>query len=118
MTLVLVWRKFCHYFLEGVMRRNSYLALGALGFFLSGCTGMTKNQAALVGATACGVGGAGIGAVQAHKGINGKHRNEAIGAGIGLVAGALICGGLAYLLTEEPKPPPPKPPPPPPTTAP
>jgi outer membrane protein OmpA-like peptidoglycan-associated protein len=32
-----------------------------------------------------------------------------MGAGIGLVSGALICGGLAYLLTPEPKPPPPAP---------
>jgi outer membrane protein OmpA-like peptidoglycan-associated protein len=79
---------------------------------------MTKNQAALVGAATCGAMGAAGGAVAAHHGIDGKHRNEAIGAGIGAVSGALICGGLAYLLTEEPKPkpkpaPPPPPPPPP-----
>ena len=63
-----------------------------------------------------GLGAAG-GAVAAHQGIEGKHRNEAIGAGIGAVGGALICGGLAYLMTEDPKPkpvPPPPPPPPPP----
>ena len=29
---------------------NKYLALTALGFFMTGCTGLTKNQAALVGA--------------------------------------------------------------------
>jgi outer membrane protein OmpA-like peptidoglycan-associated protein len=98
---------------------NKYLALTALGFFMTGCTGMTKNQAALVGAGICGVGGGSAGAVIAHQGTNGHHRNEAVGAAIGAVTGALICGGLAYLLTEDPKPepkpaPPPPPPPPPP----
>jgi OmpA-OmpF porin, OOP family len=99
------------------MSHNKYLAWAALGFFLTGCTGMTKNQAALVGAATCGAMGAMGGAAAAHQGINGKHRNEAAGAGIGAVAGALICGGLAYLMTEDPKPkpvPPPAPPPPPP----
>jgi len=37
------------------MNRNKHLALAALGFFLTGCTGLTKNQAALVGASVCGV---------------------------------------------------------------
>ena len=102
------------------MKNQKYLALTALGFFLTGCAGMTKNQAALVGAATCGAMGAAGGAAIAHNGIQGKHRNEAAGAGIGAVSGALICGGLAYLLTEEPKmapkpaPPPPPPPPPPP----
>jgi OOP family OmpA-OmpF porin len=74
---------------------------------------MTKNQAALVGATTCGLMGGGGGAAAAHQ----KDENIAIGAAIGAVSGALICGGLAYLLTEDPKPkpaPPPPPPPPPP----
>ena len=101
---------------------NKYLALTALGFFMTGCTGLTKNQAALVGAAVCGVGGGAAGAMSAHQGIGGKHRNEAAGAAIGAVTGALICGGLAYLMTEDPKPapkpappaPPPPPPPPPP----
>jgi OOP family OmpA-OmpF porin len=96
------------------MSHNKYLAWAALGFFLTGCTGMTKNQAALVGAATCGAMGAMGGAAAAHQGINGKHRNEAAGAGIGAVAGALICGGLAYLMTEDPKPKPVPPPPPPP----
>ena len=100
------------------MNKNKHLAWAVVGFFLTGCTGMTKNQAALVGAATCGAMGAAGGAVAAHHGIDGKHRNEAVGAGIGAVSGALICGGLAYLLTEEPKPkpkpaPPPPPPPPP-----
>jgi outer membrane protein OmpA-like peptidoglycan-associated protein len=96
------------------MNKNKHLALAALGFFLAGCTGMTKNQAALVGASVCGAMGAMGGAAAAHNGIQGKHRNEAAGAGIGAVTGALICGGLAYLMTEDPKPKPPPPPPPPP----
>ena len=95
------------------MNRNKHLALAALGFFLTGCTGMTKNQAALVGAATCGAMGAAGGAMAAHNGIEGKHRNEAAGAGIGAVTGALLCGGLAYLMTEEPKPKPVPPPPPP-----
>ena len=94
------------------MKTSKHLALTALGFFLTGCAGMSKTQSALVGAAACGAGGAGVGAAVAHHGINGSHVNEAIGAGIGLVTGALICGGLAYLIAQEPPPPPPPPPPP------
>ena len=81
---------------------NKYLTLTALGFFMTGCTGLTKNQAALVGATVCGLGGAGAGAATAHMGVNGSHVNEGIGAAIGLVSGALICGGLAYLMDRDP----------------
>ena len=44
------------------MNKNKYLALTAVGFFLSGCGTMTKNQAALVGASVCGAMGAGVGA--------------------------------------------------------
>ena len=95
------------------MKNNRYLALTALGFFLTGCAGMTKNQAALVGASVCGAMGAGGGAVLAHQGINGRQRNEFAGAAIGAVSGALLCGGLAYLIAQDPKPAPPPPPPPP-----
>ncbi|HEY7321441.1 MAG TPA: OmpA family protein [Candidatus Binatia bacterium] len=96
------------------MQTNKYLAMSALGFFLTGCAGMSKNQAALVGAATCGAGGAIGFAVAANNGINGEHRNPAIGAAMGLATGALLCGGLAYLIAQEPKPPPPPPPPPPP----
>ena len=91
------------------MKRRKYLALTALGFFLTGCAGMTKNQAALVGAAVCGAGGAGAGAAISHN----RGTSEGGGAAIGLVSGALLCGGLGYLLAQEPKPPPPPPPPPP-----
>ena len=77
------------------MEKNKYLAISALGFFLTGCAGMSKNQAALVGAATCGAGGAAGGAMAAHNGVEGKHRNEAAGAAIGLFTGAVLCGGLA-----------------------
>ena len=87
------------------MRNNRYLALTALGFFLTGCAGMTKNQAALVGAAVCGtMAGAGVGA---------SRENKKWIAAPAAVGSALICGGLAYLMAEEPKPKPPPPPPPP-----
>src|SRR4029434_6952460 len=65
-------RNFCEHFWEAEMKRNKRLALTALGFFLTGCAGMSKNQAALVAAAACGAGGAGVGAAVAHHGINGE----------------------------------------------
>ena len=87
------------------MNKSKYLALTALGFFLTGCAGMTKNQAALVGAAFCGTAtGAGVGTSREHD------KWVAAPAAVGA---ALICGGLAYLMTEDPKPPPPPPPPPP-----
>jgi outer membrane protein OmpA-like peptidoglycan-associated protein len=90
------------------MQTNKYLALSALGFFLSGCTGvMSKETAAIVGAATCGVMGGAGGAY-----IGRQHGSIGTGAGVGTATGALICGGLAYLLTEEPPPPPPPPPPP------
>src|SRR5262245_58056604 len=106
--------KISQLFWEGAMEKNKYIAISALGFFLTGCAGMTKNQAALVAAGTCGAGGAAGFAAAAHNGINGKHRPEEIGAAMGLATGALLCGGLAYLIAQEPKPPPPPPPPPPP----
>src|SRR5438132_2267761 len=104
------------------MGKNKYLALSALGFFLSGCTGtgLTKNQAALLGVVGCGAVGAGVGVGIGHTT---HHReNEGAVAAIGAVIGVLLCGALAYLTIEEPKPSPPppptrppRPPPPPPT---
>ena len=72
------------------MEKNKYLAISALGFFLTGCAGMTKNQAAIVGAATCGVGGAGGGAMAAHNRDNAEWK----GALIGGVGGALLCGLL------------------------
>jgi len=101
-----------HYW-EAVMEKNKYLVLGALAVFISGCTGvMTKNQAAVVGAVTCGVLGAGAGA-----GISSQNNNKGGTIAGTAIGSALLCGGLAYLLTEDPKPkpaPPPPPPPPPP----
>ena len=45
---------------------------------------------------------------------NGHKLSEGQAIPAGVFGGALLCGGLAYLLTPEPPPPPPKPPPPPP----
>jgi outer membrane protein OmpA-like peptidoglycan-associated protein len=95
------------------MEKNKYLALTALGFFLSGCTGvLTKNQAALVGALTCGAAGAAAGGIITHN--TGHRLSEGAAIPIGAVTGAVICGGLAYLMTEDPKPKPAPPPPPPP----
>ena len=98
------------------MEKNKYFALTALGFFLSGCTGvMTKNQAAVVGALTCGsMGGVGAGVAARGQDRDGKAGYIAAGA----IGGALLCGGLAYLMTEDPKPKPAPPPPPPPPPAP
>jgi len=94
---------------------KSWLAVvvGA-GLVLNGCAGMSKNQAALVGALSCGIPAAAAGGFVSHNNHPDKHIPVGAGAAIGLVSGALICGGLAYLLTPEPKPPPSPPPPPPP----
>ena len=67
------------------MKTSKHLALTALGFFLTGCAGMSKTQSALVAAAACGAGGAGVGAAVAHHGINGEHKPEGVGAAIGLI---------------------------------
>jgi hypothetical protein len=42
------------------MIKREYVAAFALVFFLSGCVGLTRNQAVTVGALTCGVGGAGF----------------------------------------------------------
>ncbi|MBI2366185.1 MAG: OmpA family protein [Deltaproteobacteria bacterium] len=93
------------------MEKNKYLAMTVAGFFLSGCTGvMTKNQAALVGALTCGTMGA------AGAGATARDHDRSVGGSVavGAIGGALLCGGLAYLMTEDPKPKPAPPPPPPP----
>jgi hypothetical protein len=51
------------------------IAVGA-GLVLNGCAGMTKNQAALVGAASCGAAGAGGGAAIAHNGVNGTPKRS------------------------------------------
>src|SRR5262245_66195979 len=61
--------KISQFFWEGAMVKNKYLAISALGFFLTGCAGMSKNQAALVVAASCVAGGAAGGAVVAHHGL-------------------------------------------------
>ena len=76
--------------------KNKYLALSALGFFMTGCTGiMTKTQAGLSAATFCGV-AAGAGTYLSRDSDQWIAAPAAVGS-------ALLCGGLAYLLTEDPK---------------
>jgi outer membrane protein OmpA-like peptidoglycan-associated protein len=89
------------------------VAVGA-SLVLNGCAGMSKNQAALVGALSCGIPAAAAGGFVSHNNEPNHHIPVGAGAAIGLVSGALICGGLAYALTPEPKPAPPAPTPPPP----
>src|SRR6266403_5884151 len=84
------------------MKISKHLALAALGFFVTGCTGMTKNQAAIVGATTCGA--------MTAAGVAGSRTHDRWVAAPAALGAALICGGLAYLVAEEPKPPPPPPP--------
>lgn len=93
------------------------------GLVLNGCAGMSKrNEAALIGAAACGIPAGVAGGLVAHNNDPNVHMPVGAGAVVGVVTGALICGGLAYLLTPEPPPapkpaPPPPPPPPPPPAA-
>ena len=44
------------------MDQNKYLTPAVLAFFLTGCAGLTKNQAAVFGAATCGILGRGAGA--------------------------------------------------------
>jgi OmpA-OmpF porin, OOP family len=84
----------------------------AIMFFLGGCVQwaqMTRTEKIVTSVAGCGLVGAGIGA-GANRGNRGR------GAVIGSLSSALICGALAYFLTEEPRPgaaPAPPPPPPP-----
>jgi len=100
------------------MREARFVSLSVLLFFVTGCAQLTyRNKAALTGAAICGVVGAAAGGAIAHN-SNDHDISEGQGIPIGAIAGALLCGSLAYLFAEEPKaapapPPPPKPAPPP-----
>jgi outer membrane protein OmpA-like peptidoglycan-associated protein len=86
-----------------------------VGLVLNGCAGMSKkNEAALIGALGCGIPAAVAGGLVSNNNHPDVHMPVGGGVAIGLVTGALLCGGLAYLLTPEPPPPSPTPPPPPP----
>src|SRR6516165_10480404 len=99
--------------------KKSWLAVAVgAGLILNGCSGMSKNQAALIGAVGCGIPAGVAGGLVAHNNDPNVHMPVGAGAVAGVVTGALLCGGLAYLLTPEPKPPPSAPPPPPPPPAP
>src|SRR6516164_7456604 len=85
-----------------------------LGVFSSGC-GVTDNwtrRETVTAATAatCGIIGANVSGWVNHN--NGHPLNEGKAIPAGFFGGALLCGGLAYLLAPDPPPPPPPPPPP------
>ena len=98
--------------------RKSWLALVVgVGLVLHGCAWMsnrTRTENAAIAAAACGIPAAFAGGWVAHNNDANTHMRVPAGAAAGLFGGALICGGLAYLLTPEPPPPAPKPAPPPP----
>ena len=79
--------------------KKSWLAVvvGA-GLVLSGCAGMSRNQAALVGALGCGIPAGVAGGLVAHNNNPNVHMPVGAGAVVGVVTGALICGGLALSL--------------------
>ena len=96
------------------MNKQKLLSLIVVGVFLSGCA-MTKNwtRRQTVAATAagvCGFIGAGIAGGVNHNNW-GHELSEGQAIPAGAITGALLCGGLAYLLTPDPPPPPPPPPP-------
>jgi outer membrane protein OmpA-like peptidoglycan-associated protein len=71
----------------------------AIMFFLGGCAQwaqMTRTEKVVTAVAGCGLVGAGIGA-----GADSSRRGR--GAVIGSLSSALICGALAYFLTEEPR---------------
>jgi hypothetical protein len=96
------------------MNKRRLLILIILAVFLSGCA-LTKDwtrrqTTAATAATSCAIIGAGLAGGINHNNSHSLSEGQAIP--IGAVGGALLCGGLAYLLTPEPPPPPPKPAPP------
>ena len=110
------------------MNKHRLLFWIILAVFLSSCA-LTKDwtrrqTAAATAAAACGIIGGNISGWVNHN--NGHPLNEGKAIPAGFFGGALLCGGLAYLLTPEPPPPapppaappPPPPPPPPPKPAP
>jgi OmpA-OmpF porin, OOP family len=91
------------------MKKLRWLALGvAVTFMVSGCATMTRTDKIVAATIGCAAVGGGIGAA---AGSGSNHAGR--GAVIGSLTSALICGALAYFLTEEQRPAPPPPPPPP-----
>src|SRR5262252_1913458 len=98
------------------MNNQKLLAWIVLGIFLNGCA-MTDNwtrreTVTAAAAATCGIIGGNVSGWVNHN--NGHPLNEGKAIPAGFFGGALLCGGLAYLLTPEPPPPAPHPPPPPP----
>src|ERR1043166_2504265 len=93
------------------MKNQKVLGWIVLGAFLSGCA-LTKDWTTrqTTAAVACGIIGANVSGWVNHN--NGHPLNEGKAIPAGFFGSALLCGGLAYLLTPEPPPPAPKPAPP------
>jgi OOP family OmpA-OmpF porin len=82
------------------MKKARIAVCVAILFFVGGCAQinqMTRTEKVVAAVAGCGLVGAGIGA-GADRGNRGR------GAVIGSLSSALICGALAYFLTEEPRP--------------
>ncbi|HJU61675.1 MAG TPA: hypothetical protein VJ864_06490, partial [Candidatus Binatia bacterium] len=94
------------------MNKHKLLVWIILIVFLSGCA-LTKDwtrrqTTAAIAAASCGIIGGNVAGWVNHNNWGHKlSEGQAIPAGV--ITGALLCGGLAYLLTPEPPPPPPKP---------
>jgi len=90
------------------MNSQKLLAWIVLGIFLNGC-GMTdrwtrRETVTAAAAATCGIIGGNVSGWVNHH--NGHPLNEGKAIPAGFFGSALLCGGLAYLLTPEPPPPP------------
>src|ERR1051326_5941924 len=94
------------------MHKARWLVLTvAIIFMVSGCAviqNMTRTDKIVASTLGCAALGGGIGA-----GAGSGSGHSGRGAVIGAFSSALICGALAYFLTEPSAAPPPPPPPPP-----
>ena len=88
------------------MNKHRLLLWIVLAVFLSSCAltkDLTRRQTtAAIAAASCGIIGGNLSGWINHN--NGHPLNEGKAIPAGFFGGALLCGGLAYLLTPEPPP--------------